>query len=86
MKNQVEIRIINTEEMPPIVISANENDEPKVVLNTYHKLWITLNRKIIAGIIEDLYSKMDMILTSYLEEQYQFEKEDREFGVENGSM
>ena len=31
--------------------SANENDEPKVVLNTYHKLWITLNRKIIAGII-----------------------------------
>ena len=86
MKKQVEIRIINTEEMPPIVISANENDEPKVVLNTYHKLWITLNRKIIAGIIEDLYSKMDMILTSYLEEQYQFEKEDREFGVENGSM
>ena len=86
MKKQVEIRIINTEEMPPIVISANENDEPKVVLNTYHKLWITLNRKIIAGIIEDLYSKKDMILTSYLEEQYQFEKEDREFGAENGSM
>jgi len=80
MKKEVEFRIINTEEMPPIVISANENDEPKVVLNTYHKLWITLNRKIIAGIIEDLYSKMDMILTSYLEEQYQFEKEDREFG------
>ena len=86
MKKQVEIRIINTEEMPPIVISANENDEPKVVLNTYHKLWITLNRKIIAGIIEDLYSKMDMILTSYLEEQYQFEKEDREFGAENGAL
>tara|TARA_R100000406_G_scaffold69624_1_gene49968 strand:+ start:257 stop:502 length:246 start_codon:yes stop_codon:yes gene_type:complete len=80
MKKEVEFRIINTEEMPPIVISANENDEPKVVLNTYHKLWITLNRKIIAGIIEDLYGKMDMILTSYLEEQYQFEKEDREFG------
>ena len=77
MKKEVEFRIINTEEMPPIVISANENDEPKVILNTYHKLWITLNRKIIAGIIEDLYGKMDMILTSYLEEQYHFEKEER---------
>tara|TARA_R110002012_G_C11544410_1_gene601759 strand:- start:788 stop:1036 length:249 start_codon:yes stop_codon:yes gene_type:complete len=78
MKKEVEFRIINTSEMPAIVISANENDEPKVVLNTYHKLWISLNRKIIAGIVEDLYGKMDFILTGYLEEQYLFEKEDRE--------
>ena len=27
----VEFRVINTSEMPPIVISQNENDEPKVV-------------------------------------------------------
>ena len=73
----VEFRIINTSEMPPIVITQNENDEPKVVINTYHKLWISLNRRVIAGIIESLQEKMDMILTSFLTEQYDFVKEDR---------
>lgn len=64
--------------MPPIVISQNENDEPKVVINTYHKLWISLNRRLIAGILENMQEKMDMILTGYLKEQRQFEKEDLE--------
>ena len=76
MKQTVEFRIINTSEMPPIVISQNENDEPKVVLNEYHKIWISLNRKVIAGIIENLQEKMDMLLTGYLKEQRAFEKED----------
>ena len=73
----VEFRVINTSEMPPIVISQNENDEPKVVINTYHRLWISLNRRVIAGIIESLQEKMDMVLTGFLKEQYEFEKEDR---------
>ena len=77
-KQNVEYRIINTADMPPIVISQNENGEPKVVINTYHRLWISLNRRIIAGIIESLQEKMDTILTSYLEEQYLFEQEDLE--------
>lgn len=75
---KVEFRIVNTPELPPIVISQNENDEPKVVVNTYHRIWISLNRKLIAGIIEDMQNKMDMILTGYLEEQRLFEKEDLE--------
>ena len=65
--------------MPPLVISQNEDDEPKVVINTHHRLWISLNRRVIAGIMEALQDKMDMILTSYLEENYAFEKQDREF-------
>ena len=77
-KKNVEFRIINTSEMPPIVISQNENDEPKVVVNTYHRIWISLNRQLIAGIIEEMQVKMDMILTGYLEEQRIFEKEDLE--------
>jgi hypothetical protein len=77
MKQNVEFRIIDANDMPPLVISQNENDEPKVVINTYHKLWISLNRRTIAGIIEALQEKMDMILTSYLEEQYNFELQDR---------
>jgi|TARA_R100000231_G_scaffold139578_1_gene121378 hypothetical protein len=78
MKTNVEFRIVNTSELPPIVISQNENDEPKVVLNTYHRIWISLNRKIIAGIIDNLPEKIDMILTGYLQEQRQFEKDDLE--------
>jgi len=78
-KINVEFRVIDSGDMPPIVITFNENDEPKVVINTYHKLWISLNRRIIAGILESLQEKMDTILTSYLQEQFNFEKEDREF-------
>ena len=78
MKTNVEFRIVNTSELPPIVISQNENDEPKVVLNTHHRIWISLNRKIIAGIIDNLPEKIDMILTGYLQEQRQFEKDDLE--------
>ena len=78
MKTNVEFRIVNTSELPPIVISQNENDEPKVVLNTYHKIWISLNRKIIAGIIDNLPEKIDMILTGYLQEQRRFEIDDLE--------
>jgi len=76
---KVEFRLIDSEAMPPIVISYNENDEPKVVINTYHKLWISVNRRTIAGVIEALQEKMDAILQGYLVEQYNFEKEDREF-------
>jgi hypothetical protein len=78
-KPNVEFRIIDSPDLPPLVISQNENDEPKVVINTHHRLWISLNRRLIAGIIEALQDKMDMILTSYLEESYAFEKQDREF-------
>ena len=74
----VEFRIIDAEDMPPMVISQNEKDEPKVVINTYHRLWLSLNRRLIVGIIDALPEKLDMILTSYLKEQRNFEKMDRE--------
>lgn len=79
MNTNVEFRIVDSPDLPPLVISQNEDDEPKVVINTHHRLWISLNRRLIAGIIEALQDKMDMILTSYLEESYAFEKQDREF-------
>ena len=75
----VEIRIVEDSELPAIIITGNETDEPKVVINTYHKLWISLNRRIIAGITEALQEKMDEVLTSYLKEQYGFQKEERDF-------
>jgi hypothetical protein len=79
MNTNVEFRIVDSPDLPPLVISQNEDDNPKVVINTHHRLWISLNRRVIAGIMEALQEKMDMILTSYLEENYAFEKQDREF-------
>jgi hypothetical protein len=86
-KRKVEFRLVEDEQLPPIVITMNDNDEPKVIINTYHRIWISLNRKIIAGIIENLQEKMDMLLTGYLSEQRSFEKEDRiiQYEFEEGS-
>mgnify|MGYP003116298810 CR=1 FL=1 len=78
MNTNVEFRIVDSPDLPPLVISQNEDDEPKVVINTHHRLWISLNRRVIAGIVEALQEKMDMILTSYLEEQLNFINLDRE--------
>ena len=77
-KANVEFRVIDTAEMPALVITKGENDNPKVVINTYHRIWISLHRRTIAGVIEALQQKMDVILDSYLEEQLQYEKMDRE--------
>ena len=78
MKTEVEFRIVDDSTMPPIIISYNDDDQPKVVLNTYHKIWISLNRRLIAGIIENLQEKMDMILNSFLSDQRAFEKQDQQ--------
>jgi|TARA_R110002012_G_scaffold74493_4_gene188808 hypothetical protein len=78
-ETKVEMRFVDDRELPPIIIKANEDDLPVVIINTYHRIWISLKRRTIAGIIHDMQDKMDMILTGYLEEQRKFEKEDREY-------
>ena len=77
-KRAVEFRIIDDVDMPPIVITMNEEGEPKVILNQHHKIWLSLNRKIIGGCAEELFEKINIILTGYLVEQYAFEKQDRD--------
>jgi len=75
---KVEFRLIDDEELPPLVISMNEQDEPKVVINTHHRIWISLHRRTIAGVIESLQEKMDEILTGFLIEQRANENMDLE--------
>ena len=75
---KVEFRLIDDEELPPLVISMNEQDEPKVVINTHHRIWISLHRRTIAGVIESLQEKMDEILTGFLREQRANENMDLE--------
>tara|TARA_R100001440_G_scaffold22583_1_gene36792 strand:+ start:1548 stop:1838 length:291 start_codon:yes stop_codon:yes gene_type:complete len=77
-KKPVEFRIVDDEELPPIIFTQNENDEVKVVINTYHKIWICLNRRTILGALDALGEKIDTILTSHLSDQRMFEKQDRE--------
>ena len=77
-KRQVEYRIVNDGELPPIVITMTENDEVKVVLNQHHKIWLCLQRKTIAGSAQSLFEKIDMLLDAHLREQRQYERRDDE--------
>lgn len=70
----VEFRLVNDEELPPIVITMNDDDEPKVVINAYHTIWLSLHRKTIGGCGQPLFDKVDSILTGFLSEQRTNEK------------
>tara|TARA_R110000824_G_scaffold13260_1_gene57744 strand:+ start:2167 stop:2406 length:240 start_codon:yes stop_codon:yes gene_type:complete len=70
---EIEFRLIESEDMPPIVIAIDDNNEPKVVINTHHKIWLGWKRKVIGGVAKSLYDKIDALLDGYLEEQYTLE-------------
>lgn len=76
-ETNVEFRLVNDDEMPPIVITMNEKDDPKVVLNSEHKIWLSLHRKTIGGCAEALFEKIDELLTAHLKEQRSYEQLDR---------
>lgn len=73
-KKPVEFRRVFDDELPPIIITMNDNDEPKMVLNMHHRIWISLHRKTIAGIINVFPEKIDEILDDFLGEQRANEK------------
>lgn len=70
----IEFRLVDDKELPPLVISMDDEDKPKVVINTYYRIWISLHRKTIAGITVALQEKMDEILVGFLKEQRANEK------------
>tara|TARA_R110000751_G_scaffold209888_1_gene313756 strand:+ start:641 stop:880 length:240 start_codon:yes stop_codon:yes gene_type:complete len=73
---EIEFNLIDEKELPPMVIAMDENDNPKVVINAYHRIWIGLNRKVIAGVVISLQEKMDEMLDGFLREQRANEKLD----------
>ena len=75
---EIEFNLIDEKELPPMVIAMDENDNPKVVINAYHRIWIGLNRKVIAGVVISLQEKMDEMLDGFLREQRANEKLDVE--------
>ena len=64
----VEFRLVNDPTMPPIIMTMDENDMPKVILNAEHRIWLSLNRKTIGGSAEALFEKIDTLLTAFLTE------------------
>ena len=72
----IEFRLIENTEMPPIVITIGEDNEPKVILNSHHKIWLGWKRKMIGGVAKSLYDKIDELLDSYLADQHQLQEMD----------
>ena len=74
VKREIEFKLVNDDELPPIIITIGDNDLPKVVLNQKHQIWLSLYRKTIGGCAESLYDKIDELLTAHLTEQRMYEK------------
>jgi len=75
-QREIEFRIISDDDMPPIVITMDSNDLPKVVINRQYLIWLSLYRKCIAGCAESLFDKIDELLTGHLTEQRMYEQMD----------
>jgi hypothetical protein len=74
MKMEIEYRIINDEDMPPIVITMDEQDRPKVVINNYYGIWLSLYRAEIGGITNSLFDEIVKIMDAHLREQRVIER------------
>ena len=74
VKREIEFKLVDDEDMPPIIITMGENDLPKVVINRKYQIWLSLYRKTIGGCAEAIYDKIDEILTAHLSEQRMYEK------------
>lgn len=69
-KKEVEYRLIDSEEMPPIVIKPHQDGESLViVLNQYHQVWLSLHRNTIPGITESLHGKLNDLCDAHLTQQ-----------------
>lgn len=73
-KRKIEFKLIDDDDLPPIMITIGDGDLPKVVLNQKHKIWLSLYRKCIGGCAESLYDKIDELLTAHLSEQRMYEQ------------
>ena len=74
---QVEFRVIEDNELPAIIIKRENEITPVIVINTYHRIWLSLMRRTIPGITQSLAEKLTMICDGFLEEQLKYEDMDR---------
>ena len=62
----VEFRLVDDGQLPPIMITMNDDDSVKVVLNSQHRIWMSLHRKTIGGCAEALFEKINELLYGHL--------------------
>lgn len=71
---RVEFRLIDDDEMPPLIVKRNEESlDPVIVINTHHRIWLSLHRTLIPGIAKSLSEKLNNLCDGYLREQIAFE-------------
>ena len=76
-RKEVEFRLIDDEDMPPVVIKKHEEDNGCVILlNQAHTIWLSLNRSTIPGITQSLAEKLNQMCDGYLEQQLVYEEND----------
>ena len=79
-KKEIEYRLIDDIEMPPLLFKSSEEDKTScvIVINQAHKIWLGLHRSTIPGITQSLAGKLNAICDSYLEEQMYYAEMDME--------
>ena len=75
-KKEVEFRVVEDEELPAIIIKRDGGIAPVIVINTYHKVWLSLQRSTIPGITQSLAEKQNQLCDGYLEQQLAYEEND----------
>ena len=75
-EKRVEFRIVEDEELPAIIIKRDGGIAPVIVINTYHKVWLSLQRSTIPGITQSLAEKLNQLCDGYLEQQLAYEEND----------
>ena len=64
----IEFRIVNDEEVPPLVITMDEYDTPKVVINRHHAIWLMVNRNVIPSSAQEIANEIYKLLDAHLAE------------------
>ena len=64
----IEFRIVNDEEVPPLVVTMDENDRPKIVINRHYAIWLMVNRNIIPSSANAIADEIYKLLDAHLEE------------------
>ena len=63
MNEQIEFRLVNDEDVPPLVFTMDDNDRPKIIINRHYAIWLMVNRNIIPSsanaIADEIYNLLD---------------------------
>jgi len=75
VEKQVEFRLVNDDDLPPLIIKRDEHsNNPIVIINGQYIIWLSLMRNCIPGITSSLHEKLNDMCDSHLLQQLAFEQ------------